>query len=332
MTIAHALQAVSDCYPDLSLDFITNNLRYSSFVSLPKRYMYFQVPKAACTFMKGLLNQIENAPPIRHFIGEDRETRRDMFIHVRENVPLPSLLDLDNQTQRQVLESPDFLRMTVVRNPYTRLLSAWKNKVLLCEPGFESVYLDIKGRLPEEGRKVLVTFEEFVEYVSKKCDLRTCNAHWRRQVDHTFMRALNFSFVGKMENLAETLERLQRHLGLGASLSEGGKNVSGSLGEVTFHEELRERIYRLYQEDFETLQYDRSLPPCQPQGTNHAVPEEKYINEIIERNIIINHLYEQRAELRKLSHLHLHSIANGWLASLDTLGKLLEKRKGRTRT
>src|SRR5205807_1122192 len=124
-------------------------LRQSTFVSLPKRYMYFEVPKAGCTHMKQLLRRVEGAAPINLFTNGDWQTRRDMFVHSRSNLPLPSLVDLDNMAQREVLESPDFFRMTVVRNPYTRLVSAWRNNVLLCERTGRKVYLQVKGRLPD---------------------------------------------------------------------------------------------------------------------------------------------------------------------------------------
>jgi len=96
-----------------------------------------------------------------------------MFIHARPNVPLPSLVDLNNRTQEEVLESPDFLRITVVRNPYTRLISAWTNKILLCEPGVKEEYLQIKGQLPALHKKSLISFPEFVEpmYVCRSVEL-----------------------------------------------------------------------------------------------------------------------------------------------------------------
>src|SRR5207253_3631085 len=87
-----------------------------------------------CTQMIELLRAVENAPPLKVFVDGQQETRRDQFIHARQNVPLPSLAHLDDKIQREVLESPDFIRITVVRNPYARLVSAWRNKVFLCEP------------------------------------------------------------------------------------------------------------------------------------------------------------------------------------------------------
>src|SRR5437773_10536584 len=133
MRYSYALERILDHFPGLKPGDVIFRLRQSTFVSLPKRYMYFEIPKAGCTQMKELLRRIEGAAPMNLFTNGDWQTRRAMFIHSRSNIPLPSLVDLDDASQKEVFESPDFLRMTVVRNPYARLASAWRNNVLLCE-------------------------------------------------------------------------------------------------------------------------------------------------------------------------------------------------------
>jgi hypothetical protein len=285
--------------------------------------MYFEVPKAACTQMKELLRAVEGAPPIKLFADGTWETRRDMFVHVRSNVPLPSLVDLDNRTQKEVLEAPDFLRMTLVRNPYTRLVSAWANKVLLCEPSCQYVYLQIKGRLPYLHEQSLVSFDEFVEYLESSCDLRNCDSHWRRQVDHAFFPALNFSFIGKVEQLDRVLRRFEGHLGLSKPLVADGRNASVSFGPNPYTREVADKVYSLYEADFEGLGYDRNAwaPSEKKDGkksSKASISDESYRDEIIERNLIISSLYEQRdrlqAELEWVSRLRLLPVINGLIA------------------
>jgi sulfotransferase famil protein len=318
MTYPYAVKTILDRYSDLKPEEITQRLRYSTFVSIPKRYLYFEVPKAACTKMKTLLRSLEQAPPLKLFAAGLRETRRDMFVHARENVPLPSLLDLHDKTQKEVLESPDFLRFTFVRNPYTRLASSWKNKILLCEPDQQSLYLQIRGHLPELRGKSLIGFEEFVDYIANHCDLRTCDSHWRRQVDHLFFSALNFSYVGKIEQMADGLARFEQHLRLSAPLTNEARNVSHS-SAVVYNQNLAEKVYSLYQADFETLGYDRqSWRELEGNrgdtAKKAAVREETFADEVIERNIIILHLYQERDrardEMRQVFRLQLRVIAN----------------------
>jgi hypothetical protein len=302
MTRSYALNAVLDHYDHFTPAQVVERLRYSSFVSLSGRYMYMEVPKAACTTMKFVLRELEGAAPIKLFVGGLRETRREMFIHARRNIPLPCLLDLSDRTQKQVLESPDFLRFTVVRNPYSRLVSAWNSKVRLCEPGFEHIHARIKQHAPELGSKSLVSLREFVDYIASSCDVRTCDVHWRQQADHTFFKALNYSYVGKVESFGETLQRLRRHLRLARAPRQEAQNVSGFYADPqACNGDLADRIYKLYRADFDTFDYSRDWPQDhrrQGEGADDVKAlAQSCSDEIIERNLVIGHLYEKCAQL-----------------------------------
>ncbi len=332
MKYQYAIGRILDHFPGMKPEDVAWRLRQSTFVSLSKRYMYFEVLKAASTQMIELMRAVENAPPMKVFVGGQQETRRDQFIHARPNVPLRSLAHLDDRTQREVLESPDFLRITVVRNPYTRLLSAWRNKIFLCEPQGIEVYLQIKGAMPGFHKKSLVSLEEFVGYL-EKCDLSTCDPHWRRQVDHTFFPAMNFSCVARMEQLGEGLRTFAQHVGLSESLVATGKNESLRVATASYSEELAQKVYSLYQSDFEGLGYDRNTWEGSRQRVNGnaSISEEKLIDEIIERNLIILNLYEERdrlqAQLRWVSRLRLQPVMNGLVKLQSISRKVLGKSK-----
>jgi hypothetical protein len=333
----YAVQVVLDHVPTLKANYVTERLRNSTFVSLPKRYLYFGVAKAACTQMKYLLRNLENAPPMELFTRGLPVTRRDMFVHARENVPLPSLVALDNRTQREILESPDYFRMTVVRNPYTRLVSAWKNKILFCEPGAEEIYRQVKGHVPEfDAKKALVSFDEFIGYIANNCDLRTCDPHWRRQVDHLLFPAFNFSCTAKVEQMAEGLRKFEQHLGISEPLVIEGINVSAPVRGAIYTQELADKVYSLYKADFELLGYSRdSWAAVEHNGTETSrklgVSEERFRHEIVERNIIISVLYRERDELqnqvRRVSRLHLLTAINGLFELCKLSLKYLSKGK-----
>ncbi len=331
MTYSYAVSRILDHFPDLKAEDVTWRLRQSTFVSIPHRYMYFEVLKAASTQIIGFLRTVENAPPIKLFLDGQRETRRYQFIHGRQNVPLPSLADLPDRVQREVLESRDFLRITVVRNPYTRLASAWTNKIFLCEPQGIAVYLQIRGSLPGFNKKCPISFEEFVCYLESKCDLSTCDPHWRRQVDHTFFSALNFSCVARVEQLQDSLRAFAKHLGLSKPLISDSKNESLRVTTTSYSEELAQRVYSLYRSDFEVLGYDHTnwqtgRQNASPGDRSLLISEEKAVDEIIERNLIIARLYEVRdrlqTQVRWLTRLRLLSA----IQELATLYRRFRKK------
>lgn len=298
MPLPYAVRRAADCVA-LSIESINNRLRYSTFVNVERRYLYFEVPKAGCTSIKWLLHSVEHMPPIEHFSGLGREVRRDMFIHERRNLKLPSLLDLDDGTQEFVLTSPEFMRFAVVRNPYTRVQSAWKDKVRLCAPRFESYSLAIKGRLPiGNDAGSIVSFHEFVDALAHE-DLARSDPHWRLQSEHTLRGAMNFTHIGRLEDLSSLLRIFLAHIGEAErpALSEMNQRA----GSSEYDQELATRVYELYRQDFEQFEYGPESWPRPPAdaGQPRFVPETEFVDEVIERNIVISHLYSERANLRE---------------------------------
>ncbi len=304
--------------------------------------MYFDVPKAACSTMKHLLRRLEGLGPLKRPADGWLDTRRDMWVHDRSNLPLPSLVELDEMTQREVIESPHFFRMVVVRNPYTRLVSAWKDKVFLCdEITGRDVYLQIKGRLPEIHEQLPISFDEFVQFVEGQCNLPSCDFHWKRQVEYTFFPAMNFSHVIKTEELQEGLRQFQRHLGFSEPLVADRRNESLPLGKATYTKELADRVYSLYRPDFDFLGYDRETWAAPAWRSLNEQPgfvtlsEDRLRDEIMERNLVILELYEERERLRKqlrrVSRPHLLSAVNGLAALNRASRKFVRNVRGRAR-
>jgi hypothetical protein len=236
-----------------------------------------------------------------------------MFIHARENNPLPSLVDLDDSTQQDVLESADFLRTTVVRNPYTRFISAWRNKVMLCEPGFEWIYSDIKGNSPKFRAKSMISLEEFIAHV-KRSDADKYDPHWRIQTDHIFFPVMNFTLIGKVENLSAFFKAVCDRLSLTAPGGAAAENTSKTSLGVGLTEPQADEVFALYAADFQAFGYARQDWPATVLTDNSTVSEEKFNDEIIERNMIIAHLYSElnwtKSELEKMNKFHLSTMAN----------------------
>jgi hypothetical protein len=296
MAPSYAVEVVTKHYRSLSIEQIEHRLRYSTFVSLDHRYMYYEVPKAGCTSMKTLILSVEKLPNVAPFVGSHREVRRDMFIHERSQVKLPSLLDFEDRTQQEILTSPDFFRFTLVRNPYTRLQSAWQDKVRLCAPRYEGLYYGLKGALPT-GRNPnsIISFSEFVRWVSAE-DLSTGDHHWRRQTAHLFYPAFDFNVVGHLEQFNAVVAAFYGHIGLHGDLPPP-MNESGPVTE--FDEGLAQLVYALYKSDFDAFGYPAESWPRPRNGATEprTIPEARYLDELIERNIVIGHLYEERDRL-----------------------------------
>ena len=315
---SYAVRAISAVYPHLSRDKIVDSVAYGTFVSLKHRILYTETPKPACTTIKHILRDLSQAPPLKYEIGPLHESRRDMFIHVRANVPLPSLVDLNNDTQEQVLRDSAFFRFCIVRNPYSRVISAWRNKVIQCEPGYELLYERLTGTPPPLEGKPTPSFSTFLRFLQTEQDLDACNPHWQRQAAHVLFSAIRYTHIGKLENLPETLSKLQSHLGTSVSLTLPNKNRSAS--DVRYScltQSTAELIYHMYKDDFTTFQYSADSWHAYALANKKmpaTVSETKFLDELIERNLVISYLYEQceanyRYSARRLQDL----IKSFWL-------------------
>jgi hypothetical protein len=218
-----------------------------------------------------------------------------MFIHERSNIPIPSLLDLDDATQEHVLNSPDFMRFTIVRNPYARLESAWRDKVELCAPTYERYSRAIKGQLPAgNDSSSLVSFKEFVATLAHD-DLANCDPHWRLQTVQTLRGALNFTHVGHLEDFSGIVRTFLAHCGNSALKSKAPMNRMP--GSSHYDQVIADRVYDLYRRDFTAFDYAKDSYPRASVPAPQTVPESSFIDEVLERNLMINLLYDERDRL-----------------------------------
>lgn len=278
--LKYAVARVNECFPQIGVQAATERLSYGSFVSLKHKILYIENPKVACSSVKHFLRELAGASPVQFEIGALRETRLDMFVHARSNVPLPSLVALDEEIQERVLTDPSFLRFSIVRNPYGRLISAWRNKVLTCEPGHEFVH----HKAP--------TFRQFVEFLENE-DLGVANPHWRRQTDLLLQGAIPYTHVGRAESINETEATLSAHLGRTVNFRRDNPGLP--IGDASLTDDLAARINALYSADFSVYGYS---PESWRQLSGRPLNAEQVLDEIVERNRMIARLYDECAALK----------------------------------
>lgn len=297
MGLGYAVSRVLDVCPGLDRATVERRLAFGSFAHLNDRVVYLEVPKAACTVIKMALRDLYSSTPLTLFPHQSRQTKRRMFVHSRANAPLPAITELDDVAQRELLEDADVLRFTVVRNPYTRFVSAWRDKVYFCEPTTENVYRAVRGGDPGLGPKQPIQFAEFVTHVERTIG-PSSDAHWRRQVDLTYPEAIAYTHVGQTEDLAPTMALLYdrvRHEPPDTIPRENGATL---VAGATYTDAIAGRVRAIYERDFAAFGYDPATWPADP-PPNGAVSMERFVDEIMERNLIITHLYAEHARLAR---------------------------------
>src|SRR5262249_5460805 len=131
-----------------------------------------------------------------------------------------------------------------------------------------------------------------------KENLAACDHHWRLQTEHVFHNSLNFNLVGRSEALSDSLNIFLARAGFEPRQAPIAANTS--IADVPYNQALADRVYGLYERDFEAYDYARDgwqARAARPRPD--TVPEARFLEEVTERNIVIGYLYRQRAELSK---------------------------------
>ncbi|MCG5549086.1 sulfotransferase family protein [Halorhodospira halochloris] len=175
--------------------------------------------------------------------SSDKVSRKSSFIR-------PSAL-----TKKQVAElSNNYKKIIFVRNPYTRVLSAYLDKGRISND-LARKFSNYDG---EAGTRA--GFEGFCRYLANGGVYE--DPHWYPQNRLCPFPSEELDFVGKMENLNSDLNRLLDWLGLPAQdLVRAGPKPTGASGRIAefYSEESEQIIKSLYSDDFRMFGYSENL-------------------------------------------------------------------------
>ena len=139
-------------------------LSSGSWVSPLHKYFYIHVGKVASVKIRYCLHILEGYPEPE--IGQ--LTRRSM----PNQSFVPKLTDFDTARAVDILTSPEWFRFCFVRNPYHRIFSAYKSKIMSGDSQYQFVrdeILSTRNYPVRDGWPAAnVTFRDFVLYVQER--------------------------------------------------------------------------------------------------------------------------------------------------------------------
>ena len=225
---------------------------YGSRASVPHKYVAMPLGKVACSTLKFALQTFEGCSP-----GIDE------WWKVHDGDAGPTLMDHPTDVVVEMLTSPDYLRFAFVRNPYDRLLSAWKSKFLVED---DEGYAPHRQRVREafdhptvDGRRVgRIAFREAVEFMLSE-DERD-DGHWSPQVDGLLLDVIDYDVIGRFErfsdDLTAILERLQAPAEVLAIARQRINETSPIPLVAAYDTVLARTVHDHYAADFERFGYE----------------------------------------------------------------------------
>jgi hypothetical protein len=160
-----------------------------------------------------------------------------------------------------MLRSPDYLCFSFVRNPYSRLVSAWKSKLARDDPQYDRLRASIRescGYPFVDGERAgPIAFRDAVE-----CLLghpAAFDDHWSRQVDVLVADVIGYHIVGRFERFGQDFHAILRRLGAPAQVIDIASQVFNPTRPMAlaavYDPPLAGRVYDHYLADFETFGY-----------------------------------------------------------------------------
>jgi hypothetical protein len=228
-------------------------------ISLVNRFAYVEVPKAGCGTMKATLGGLEAArmnPGMVQRVQESPHNRLNATPFVKPFQLPPGLLE-------DVLTSDEFRRFTVVREPASRLLSGYIEKI---GQGLKQSVPIVEALTASTGREITpqdITLTDFLAVIAEQ-DSRDQDPHWRRQADHLGIGIVDYDAVIHLEDLDASWARIGE-LTSTPDLQEQFfcRNSTGARNRMTdyYTPELLQGVADAYARDYAELGYARPTLP-----------------------------------------------------------------------
>jgi hypothetical protein len=171
-------------------------------ISLVSRYVYVEVPKAGCGTMKATLGGMEAArmnPGMVQRVQDNPHNRLNATPFVKPFQLPPALLE-------EVFTSPEYRRFTVVREPASRLLSGYIEKIGQGLKQSEPIVAAL-ATMGQTVQPADITLDQFLDVISAQ-DSRDQDPHWRRQADHLGLGIVSYDAVIHLEDLDASWARI----------------------------------------------------------------------------------------------------------------------------
>ena len=175
---------------------------YSVNISAKYRYLYVETPKVAYSTVKRILQRAE--------LEDDSFSREDFEdTHNRKFSPLLSPAQVGPWDRYMENSSPYIFCFS--RNPYSRILSAYLDKVVRNRPQKLAVLTALGMDVSKPGAEV--AFLDFLKVVCAQ-PISNMDPHWRVQYYQTFQDGLTYDYIGSIDRFDDDLRNILSCVGI----------------------------------------------------------------------------------------------------------------------
>jgi hypothetical protein len=220
----------------------------SAFVAERSKVIYVPVTKAGSTSMLRILADLEGYDVTRYLHLPE-------LVHNQGSYPLPLLSTLGDTEQLELLEDPAWLKLTVVRNPYQRLYSAWEDKLFIGRFGWDRMEPPPLV-LHRGGIDVGASYRAFVADLDRRSEVWMADPHFCTQAQLARPETIPYDQIASTAELGELISQLEERAERRADTTRVNEGL-GLPAQGFLDDEAVEIITRHYAVDFDL---SRSTP------------------------------------------------------------------------
>lgn len=193
----------------------------NSFVLPRHKIVYISVTKVACTSLRWMVADLAGERRENFYPAVGAQQTRLMTIHGPRDrwQHSPQLKDLSPEELEQVSTENGWLIFAVVRDPWSRLWSAWQSKFLVRHAFYTDHYLHEPWfpRVPGKPADVVEDFQTFVlARPWETHELLRTDWHFKPQVESVRPDGVNYTKIYQLRELSTLFSDVRSHLeGLG---------------------------------------------------------------------------------------------------------------------
>jgi hypothetical protein len=311
------------------------------------KVLYIPTAKAACSTMRLIVAQAAGthrpdlADRVTSHLLSPAQTIHSASVH-----GLRGLSQFPARTIREILQSPEWLRVTSIRHPLGRAYSAWGNRLLLRAPGLARRFADVAadvlvedadhpGRAGEhraERLDLTATFANFVRTFAEHHRELMGDGHFMTQTDFSRPDLVDYSMrvrvdaPGELAGFARMLCERRTAMGL-PTIDIVPQRLNEGLG-VPLHKvctrEQAEIIESIYRVDFDTFGFESyDAAPLATELAPHvlSVGETRLLmqlRDVIQRSLDIRDATRLRSgwgfRLPRAIYAAAHRLSRGYVA------------------
>ncbi|XP_060769998.1 carbohydrate sulfotransferase 12-like [Neoarius graeffei] len=231
--------------------------------------IYCYVPKVGCTAWKRIMIVLSESLKVH---GVPYRDPADIPIEQVHGSSVQHLNAYPKAVMKQKLET--YKKFMFVRDPFVRLISAYRDKIQTNNIFYKRISLDIVKKfgnisIPPSSIKeahtdgIVPSFEHFIQYILSlaESNYTKFDEHWRQVIHLCHPCLIDYDFIGKMETIEEDAAQLLRilHVDNIVDLQPLKRTKTEQSWTKTWFAnipmEWRRKLYKVYEADFRLFGY-----------------------------------------------------------------------------